>query len=443
MARIVLTTWGSYGDLNPFLGLGAALKERGHDPLLAAPGHYRAHAESEGMRFHAVRPDIDPSDHELVARIMEPKRGTEVIVRELLMPSIQHSYDDLMQATEGADLLVSHPVTFAGPLVGGRRRIPWLSSVLAPMSFFSRHDIPAFPPAPWTAQMGRVPGAGRLLTSLARAATRSWTAPVRRLRSELGLPAAGEPVFEGQFSPAGTLALFSRVMAEPQPDWPPRVSVTGFIFYDRTAGPGLDADVAHWLADGEAPLVFTLGSSAAATEGAAARFFSASAAAARALGRRALLIVGRGGGRMIQSESGSESDGTVRVVEAAPYSTVFPRAAAVVHQGGIGTTAQALAAGVPQLVVPFAHDQPDNAVRVERLGVAGWVPARRYSAPRAAALLRELLSRSGSVERARAIGKVVRSEDGAQRACLAIEAALDGGATPQSGHEEMAWRAPR
>ena len=422
MARIVLTSWGSHGDLNPFLGLAIALRDRGHEPILAVPAHYRPQVETEGLRLHPVRPDIDPGDRALVSRIMDPRRGTEVIVRELLVPRIRESYADLWAATEGADLLVSHPITFAGPLVGARRGIPWLSAVLAPMSFFSRHEIPAFPPAPWTARLNGVPGAGRLLTALARAATRRWTTPVHRLRKELELPDRGDPVFDGQFSPHGTLALYSRVLGAPQPDWPPRVAVTGFVFYDRSAGAGHAPAVEKWLDAGVAPLIFTLGSSAAATDGAAARFFAASAAAARAVGRRALLVVGSNPA----NRPAIDDDASVCVIEAAPYSTIFPRAAVVVHQGGIGTTAQALAAGVPQLVVPFAHDQPDNAVRVERLGVARRIAAGRYDARRSARVLTELLDDEASMARAAAVGREVRSEDGHSAACDAIEATLHG-----------------
>ena len=428
MARIVLTSWGSHGDLNPFLGLALALRARGHDLVLAMPAHYRQLVESEGMRHHPISPDIEPGDRDLVRRIMDPRRGTEVIVREILVPAIRDSYADLWAATERADLLVSHPVTFAGPLVGERRGMRWLSAVLAPMSFFSRHEIPAFPPAPWTARLSQVPGAGRALTGLARAATRHWTRPVGQLRDELGLPDRGDPLFGGQFSPHGTLALFSRLLAEPQPDWPSQVAVTGFVFHDRTSGPGPGADLLAWLDAGEPPIVFTLGTSAGATDRAASRFYAASVAAARRIGRRALLVTGADP----TSRPPIGGDDAVRVVGAVPYSAIFPRAAAVVHQGGAGTTAQALAAGVPQLVVPFAHDQPDNAVRVERLGVARWIPAGRYDAGRAASLLGELLTgrRSAAGEspaaRAEVVGKAVRSEDGAGSACEAIERVLGG-----------------
>jgi len=106
MARIVLTSWGSYGDINPYVGLALALKARGHEPVLACPAYYQGLAASEGIAFHTVRPNIDPGNSEIVSRVMHPRRGPEVILRELMLPSVEDAYEDLSEAAVGADLLV-------------------------------------------------------------------------------------------------------------------------------------------------------------------------------------------------------------------------------------------------------------------------------------------------------------------------------------------------
>ncbi|HEX5633981.1 MAG TPA: glycosyltransferase [Gemmatimonadales bacterium] len=413
--RIVLTTFGSYGDINPFLGLARGLKARGHEPLLATSAVYRADAERAGVAFHAVRPDVDPGDRALVARIMDARRGTEVLLRELLVPRVDEAFEDLMDAVRGADVLVTHPVTFAGPVVAAATGMPWASAVLAPMSFFSPSDLPVFPPAPWLKRLERVPGAATLLVRLVQSVTRGWMEPVRALRRRLGLPPGGDPLYGGQHSPALVLAMYSRLLGAPQPDWPPNVRITGAIPYNGPDEAALPPELEAFLQAGEPPVAFTLGSAATAAAGA---FYEESIAAARHAGRRAVLLVGRHPENRPRGPVGDD----VLVVEHAPHVALLPRCAATVHQGGVGTLHQALRAGRPMLVVPFAHDQPDNAYRAARLGVARVIAPARYRGATAGAALRRLLEDAVTVARAREAGSAVRGEDGVAAACDAIEA---------------------
>ena len=424
-ARIVITTFGSFGDVHPYLALARGLRGRGHVPVLAAAEFYRDVAAREGIEFRAVRPTIDPTDSALVARIMEPWRGSEVIIGEVVMPHLAEAYADLeaVVRAERPDLLLSHPITFAAPVLAERLGLRWLSTVLAPMSFFSAHDLPVFPPVPWLQPLasGHLT-ASRALVRLARASTGRLAAPVHALRARLGLPrTAANPVFEGQFSPHGTLALFSPLLGRPQPDWPSRVQVTGQPFYD--GAPGDDAlpdDLQRFLDAGTPPIVFTLGTSAVGTAARAARFFAESVAAAQRLGRRAVLLVGRDP----RARPDARLPAEVLAVPYAPHAPLFARALAVVHQGGIGTTAQALRAGHPTLVVPWAHDQPDNAHRVARLGVSRTLLPSRYDAARVAHELEALLADAAYRTKAEEVARLVRAEDGVGRACDAIEAAL-------------------
>ncbi len=148
MARIVLTSWGSYGDVNPYIGLALALRARGHQTVLACNAYYRAAVEREGITFHPIPPDIGPEDTRVVEQIMHPRRGPEVLLRNIVFPAVRDVHAALTRATADADLLVSHPISFTAPLLAETTGIPWVSSVLAPMSFFSRYDLPVFPAAP-------------------------------------------------------------------------------------------------------------------------------------------------------------------------------------------------------------------------------------------------------------------------------------------------------
>lgn len=243
---------------------------------------------------------------------------------------------------------------------------------------------------------------------------------MRTIRAEIGLPPGPDPIFEGQHSPDLVLALFSSLLATPQPDWPPNTHVTGYAFYDRLEKDmGLDPELARFMDNGPAPIVFTLGSSAVMD---ARDFYVHSAEAAALLGRRAVLLIGRDPANALATLP----DGVI-TAEYAPYSEILPRAAAIVHQGGAGTTAQALRAGRPMLVVPFAHDQPDNAARVVRLGVARQIGREQYRADRVATELRRLLDDPAHGARSAAVGRQIQSEDGVSAACNLIEQRLGPG----------------
>src|SRR5215212_9714769 len=417
--RVVITTFGSFGDLNPYLGVALGLKARGHDPVIATAEFYRRFVEAEGVGFKAVRPDLDSHETGAVRRIRNVRRTPKYLMKELLFPRLQESYEDLSEAMRGADVLLTHPLTFAGPLVAEKLSIPWVSTVLAPISFFSAHDFPALPLLPRLAVVLRRlgPGAGRALGGLAKRATRHWPEPVRRLRTEIGLSAGKHPIHEGQFSPELVLAMFSRVLAEPRPDWPPNTRITGHVFYDGSGRDGLSPDLERFLASGPAPVVFTLGTSVVGKGPAADSFYHESLKAARILKLRSLFLVGKDPKCRLPVPL---PEG-VAAGDHAPFSKLFPRAAAVVHQGGIGAIGHALRAGRPQLVVPFAVDQPDNAQRLQRLGSAEVLYPWRYAAPRAARRLDDLIRKPGYARRAGEIAGRVRSEDGVGDACDAIE----------------------
>jgi rhamnosyltransferase subunit B len=414
MARVLLTSWGSFGDVYPYIGLAFALNDRGHHPVLATAEFYRPLIESLGFEFHPMGPMIDPADDATIERVLDPVRGADTLVKELLLPSLEADYAALDHAAQQADVMVTHPITFAAPIVAQARRLPWVSTVLAPMSFFSATDVPVLAPAPYLARLDRIGSwYGRVMSRFVRANTVHWMKPVFDLRRQLGLPAGGHPLFEGQFSPTLTLALFSRVLASPQPDWPPNVVVTGSVFYN---GPELlQPELEEFLDAGPPPVIFTLGSSAVAAAG---RFYEESLAAARRLRVRAVLLTGG-------FERNIPRDGVSRdtfVVDRAPHQLLFPRAAAVVHPGGAGTLAQALRAGRPMLVVPHAHDQPDNAARAARLGVARMVRQQRYLAARVARELEKMLSDRRIHVRAEEVGSIVRAEGGAVTAAAALDA---------------------
>jgi UDP:flavonoid glycosyltransferase YjiC (YdhE family) len=415
--KIVLTTFGSFGDLHPYIAVGLELKERGHQAIIATTPVYREKIEATGLGFHPVRPDFpSPEENtEIVEKVMKLKDGAEFLFKELIAPHVRESYEDLQEATQNADLLITHVITYAAHILAQKTGIPWISTVLAPATFFSVYDPMVPPQMPGLVKvLGRSRFLSRAFISIVKKVSGKWVEPIYKLRADLGLPRELHPIFEGQYSPYLTLALFSKFLGEPQPDWPPHTKVTGFPFYDKKDVASISPDLEKFLDEGPAPIVFTLGSSAVYV---AEDFYSVSIEAARRLKRRAVLLIGDERNRL--KEPLPED---IVAFDYAPYGQILPRAAAIVHQGGVGTSGQGLRAGVPTLVVPFNHDQPDNAYRLARLGVSRTLSRKKYTVPSVVRELDRLLSDESYALKAAEIGRQVRIENGASRAADEIEA---------------------
>ena len=419
--RFLFTTLGSLGDLHPYIAVGIGLRERGHTVTIASSEIYRAKVEGEGLLFRPLRPDLPEitGDAEIWRRIMHPRTGPEFIFRKLIMPWLEQSFEDTVAAARESDVLVGHVIAFSTPTVAELLKKPWISIVLQPSIFLSAHDPPVLAGAPYLAPLHRlIPGFTQLFFRFARRVARSWGDPINDLRRRLGLRMFLNPVLDDMFSPWGTQAWFSHVLARPQADWPARTVVTGFPFYDKLEpGQGLSAELAEFLDAGPAPVVFTLGSTAVFDAG---TFYSESLAAVRKIGCRAVLLVGRDA----RNRPPEPVPDNVFVAEYAPYSELLPRAAATVHQGGVGTTAQALRSGRPMIVVPYCNDQPDNGARVRRLGAGRVIPRRKYRAERVAKELEILLSDEGYRETATQVAREMARENGVLTACEGLEALI-------------------
>jgi UDP:flavonoid glycosyltransferase YjiC (YdhE family) len=397
------------------------LKARGHDVVLGSADCYRRKVEALGLGFRPVRPDCTwLADPEVLRRLSHPRWGMIRVARTVL-PVIRESYEDTLEAAEGADLLVGNMATYAAGLVAEKKGILWASVMHIPTLFFSAYDPPLLPGFPGLSKKFRFLGPGfwgplgRLLKWGSRLLARPW----HRLRWQIGLPAVrGVNPLTDWHSPLLHLATFSRRLVDKQPDWPAPTVVTGFPWFDQDCGAGLPEALARFLDDGPPPLVFTLGTAVAGNAG---PFYEASAEAARLLGRRAVLIL-----KDLHNRPPSLPEG-VAAFEYAPFSELFPRAAAIVHHGGIGTTGLAMRSGRPMLVMPCAWDQPDNAERAARLGISRTIPRHRYTPARVAAELRRLLEDPTYERRASEVGEQVRREDGVRVACNALEEVLQAG----------------
>lgn len=420
MSHILFATIGSLGDLHPFIAIALKLRERNHRVAFCTSEHYRARLETLGFPFHPLRPDVAPNTPEMLQwskDIMDARKGAERLHRDFLFPRIREMYDDLSRAVASAkpDLLVSSEIAYAAPVVAEKLRLSWASCVPSPICFFSLYDPPILPPIPRLSRFlfSFGPRLNRVLVNLMKSKTRPWTAPMRKLRADLGLAAGRDPIYEGKHSPSLVLALYSSVLGAPQPDWPPNTIVTGFPFYDGPNEPDATA-LEAFLQKGPPPIVFTLGSAAVFDP---RQFYHESIRAAELLGQRAVLLIG-------SNPPPPNLPPTIAAFDYLPFSRIFPRASVIVHQGGIGTTGQALRAARPMLIMPCSHDQPDNAHRIAKLKAGRTISRDRYTAQRAAAELQPLLRDPIYARTAEAIARQIQNEDGASTSADALEALL-------------------
>jgi len=408
--KIVLSTLGSHGDIHPFIALGKALQSLGYAPVLATTDLYRDMAEREGLAFFAVR----PSQHDVLQSLgltieqlaQQTLSGDSYLIR-LIQTALAASYRDLLPLVEDADLVLTHRIAYAAKCAAEKCSVPHVDIALSPMLCFSAHDPPLGGPAPFARNPSRVGRAwNRGLFSLIKTLARPYCREALKFRAEIGLPANGDVPFLQDSVACAAFGLFSPLLAAAKPDFPAAAAIVGSTFHDGGETAPLDMELEEFFSSGESPLVMTLGSFAALD---GSEILRGGIEAARRLRRRVVVIAGREDAKNFVYQAGPD----VLVRGYAPHSTVFSRAAVVMHHGGVGTASQALRSGRPQLIIPFFADQPDNAGRIARLGCARVLPRRQFTARRAEAHLQALLERPDYAENAAKIADRIAREDGA------------------------------
>jgi len=411
--RWLLTSWGSHGDLHPFLALGRGLMSRGHQATLVGHPDWGAETEAAGLRFVSTG---EPSRDDFIRdhpEVMSMKWGGLVslhtLVNRAIAPGFDHTTAALLAEARTHDVIVAHHFVFPAPVVAELTGLPWATVSLAPGVVPSAHSLPG-------ANFGRAGrgffgrGWNRFIWSAGQMITRGMVDPaVNRLRAKHALPPIRDAIFEAH-SPDLNLQLYSGHFAPPPPDWSAEKRLAGFCYYDPP-GAVLTPEMEDFLNRGEPPVLFTLGSIAVQKPGA---FFQSAVEALGNLGLRGILLIGP------KKNRPAHLPDTVLAVPYAPYGLLMPRVRAVAHQCGIGTLSHTLRAGVPSVACPFAFDQPNNARRLEALGVAEVVLPHQHNARHIGQALRRLLD-GDAPARAQRLGGLIRAEDGVAQACAILE----------------------
>jgi rhamnosyltransferase subunit B len=362
--HVMINALGSSGDVNPFIPLAARLQQDGHQVDFIANPNFEERIKRQGLRFLPLGTQEDYQTALSNPDLFKLEKAFAVTWK-LAVQAAKINYDLILKhQTRQNTLLIGSTLALGARLAQEKLGLPFVSVHLAPTLMLSGHDMPQSPTFPlpsWT------PPA--IKSAFIRFLERVLLDPIclsslNSLRAELELPPLPGRVFTKWIHSSDlVIGAFPEWFSGAQPDWPPRACASGFSLYTSAFDPPLSEELEQFLDGGTAPLVVTAGTAMAY----AAPFLSMGMKAARATGNRAVLVCD------FENQVDTGCDPDLLHVRYANFQALFKRAALVVHHGGIGTGAMSLACGTPQLIVPFAHDQFDNAMRFERLGVARMV----------------------------------------------------------------------
>ncbi len=379
--HFILAPFGSTGDVLPFVWIGRLLRARGHAVTLIAAPRFADLAARAGLAFEAAG---RPGDYEEVTGnpdLWHPWRGMDITVAYAGRVTGDY-FQAIVRARERetADVaLAGSFLAFGARLAREKFGLPLASIHLQPSILISAYDTPVLR-AHWE-WFNRLPRwLKRAFFALPNPLDQKAGPLVRAACVRAGVVPPRSPAWDWFHSPDAVLALFPDWFGAPQPDWPAHCRLAGFPLYDLGDQRPLSPAAGRFLAAGPPPVLFTPGSAMAHGR----EFFAAALDGCRRAGCRAIFATGH------RTQLPEELPPSVLAVDYEPFSQLLPATAAIVHHGGIGTLSQALAAGVPQLVMPMAHDQPDNAHRLVRLGVARRLYPTAFTAERVAVALHEL-----------------------------------------------------
>jgi rhamnosyltransferase subunit B len=412
--NILLAPVGSHGDVHPFCGIGAELLRREHQVTMLTNGMFEPLARGVGLDLVPVGTADDYRRMIADPDLWSARRGWKTVFGSVINWLLPMQYDALRaRVVPGETVIVAGTLAFGARVLQEQTGVPLATVHLQPSvirSIYEPPRLPAAPPLGWAPAWflrGVFGFVDRFVIDPVVAP------PLNAFRAGKGLPPVRRISSDWWHSPDLTIGLFPEWFAAPQPDWPVQMKLTGFPLFDEKGLEPMSDELNAFLEmSPDKPIAFTPGS--AMSHGRA--FFEAAADACRTLGRRGLLLSRHG-----QNLPEKLPPGVIHVPYA-PFSELLPRCAALVHHGGIGTTAQGLAAGIPQLIMPMSHDQPDNAERLRKLGVGGELSVKRFRGPAVAERLRELLGSSDVARRCADVAAGFTDARPLERTCELIEA---------------------
>lgn len=410
---VLLPTLGSAGDVHPVLAVARALRDQGHHPVVVTSEWFEPTCRAMGVDFE---PLLDRGAFERAARnpdIWHPWRGFGVLSRDVIVPAMKPLFELIEGWAERTDDLVvaSSILCLGARLAGEKLGVAQASMHVQPVVLRSRTDTVGTPHLNYPRRGPRWRKNLAYAIADATIADPVLCPELNAFRSWLGLPRVRRPLDGWIHSDQSIVGLWPDWYAHAQDDWPAHVTLTDFPLFDPGEDEGLSNEVEAYLAAGEPPVVFTGGSANVHGDD------------LHAIARRTCARLGvRGLFLAPEPESLPPSTREFATFGFTPLGALLPRCRAIVHHGGIGTTGRALHAGLPQVVVPHSHDQPDNAMRVRHLGAGDFVPSASLTARRLASVLGTQLER-GAFDHAGRRAGTTNGPDAAARAITRLGSA--------------------
>jgi rhamnosyltransferase subunit B len=404
---ILLCTIGSAGDVNPFIGIGGQLIKRGFRVVLITSQYFETQARSVGLEFFGLGSAEDYQDIIQDPDLWSPDKGFKVFAERVVFPIMEPAYEIIISFDPSKTILVAQGQFFAAHIAHEKLGFPFITIHLQPAAFRSVYEFPLSP-------VSLPPFVIRGLFSLIDALLldKLFAPNINRFRQSLNLPAI-QNFRRLDALPQKNLGLFPDWFAAFQRDWPPQTQLTGFVYYDKqqNGNEELPKELETFLGAGSASIIFTAGTAMKHAD----QFFRDCIEACQVLNQRGILLTGH------PEQLPAELPQNIQHFAYLPFSKVLPRALALVHHGGIGTTAQAIAAGIPQVIRPMAHDQPDTAARVEKLGIGATISPKKFNAVSLAEKLHSLITSQAILERCKSYADKIDPDGALDETCTIIQ----------------------
>lgn len=410
--KVILFTIGSHGDVHPFVGMGMELRRRGHRVVLITNEHFKPLVERAGLQFAQVGSDEKFREMLNDPDLWHPLKGFDAVFLRGVLPTLEEGFRAVQsEYIPGETVMAASSLGFAARVAQEKLNIPTATVHIQPAVIRTVYDAPRLPGVFLPSWLPRP--LKRLAWAFAdkMVIDRKVAPGLNAYRATHGLPPVKGILKDWWNSPDRIIGIWPEWYAPPQPDWPKQLRLAGFPLFDENEISPLSAELDAWLRAGEAPMAFTAGSAMAQAKD----FFEESTRACAQMNRRGILL------SRFEDQIPKDLPPTVRHVSYAPFSTLLPRCAALVHHGGIGTTAQALQSAIPQLIMPMSHDQFDNATRITRLGVGAEIERKLYQAEQIAPLLQNLSDSPKVRENCRSVASRFAGQNGLSMAADQIE----------------------